>query len=129
MLLLAALIASFVAAASSQHCPARTIGPGSLLRGARTGATCMLAAYRSGCRSATYTLSAYGVDTAHVETFTTRNLAGGRCGIVIVQTFRVIPQPARVGSRRTCTRLRKASTDVVADRCTPAATVSLTKLR
>lgn len=129
MLQLAALIASLATAASPQHCPARAIGPGSLLRGGTAGATCMLAAYRDSCRAATYTLSSYGVDTADVRTFTTRRLAGGRCGIVIVQTFRVIPQPAHMGSRQTCTRLRKTSTDVVADRCTPKSTVSLTKLR
>jgi hypothetical protein len=129
MLQLAALIASVAATVSPQHCDARTIGPGTRLQGGTAGATCMLAAFRDRCRAATYTLSAYGVDTAHVETFTTRRLAGGRCGVVVVETARVIPQPAHVLSRHTCTRLRKTSTDVVADRCTPKATISLTKLR
>jgi hypothetical protein len=89
----------------------------------------MLAAFRQGCRRATYTLSAYGVDTARIETFRTLRLAGGRCGVVVATSFRIVPQPPRELGRRTCTRLRKTDTDIVADRCTPAATVSLTKLR
>jgi hypothetical protein len=129
MLQLAALIASLAATASPQHCPARTNGPGSLHRGGTAGAICMLAAFGHACRPATYTLSAFGVDTAHVETFRTRRLAGGRCGVVVVQTFRVVPQPPHVLSHHTCTRLRKTATGVVAGRCTPAATVSLTELR
>jgi hypothetical protein len=124
----AAALASGASAATPQRCAARTIGPGTRLHGGTAGATCMLAAFHDGCRAATYTLSAYGVDTAHVETFTTRRLAGSRCGVVVVETARVIPQPAHVLSRRTCTRLRKTSTGVVADRCTKPATISLTKL-
>ena len=128
MLQLAALIASLAAAASPQQCAARTIGPGSLHKGGTAGATCMLAAYRAGCRPATYTLSSYGVDTIAVETFTTRPLSGGRCGVVVARTFRVVPQQPHVLSRRTCTRLRRTSTGVVADRCTRPAAVSLTQL-
>ena len=124
----AAVLASGANAAAPQQCAARTIGPGSLHKGGTVGATCLLAAYRDGCRRATYRLSSYGVDTIAVETFTTHPLGGGRCGVVVVHSFRVVPQQPRVLSRHTCTRLRKTTTDVLADRCTPAATVSLTKL-
>jgi hypothetical protein len=116
------------AVAATRHCTPRSIGPGSLLRGGTAGANCMLAAFRDGCRRADYVLASFGVDTARTETFRTERLASGRCGVVVVTTFRVVPQPPHVTDRRTCLRLRKTSTDVVADRCTKPATISLTKL-
>jgi hypothetical protein len=124
----AAVMATTGAAASTRHCTPRSIGPGSLLRGGTTGAKCMLAAFQGGCRSADYVLASYGVDTARSETFRTERLAGDRCGVVVVTTFRVVPQPPRVTDRRTCVRIRKTSRDIVADRCATPATISLTKL-
>ena len=119
-----------LAAAAITHCQARSIGPGSLQRGGTAGAACVLAAFADGCRAADYTLSQIGVDTIHSEKFRTLKLPGGRCGVSVVETFRVVPQPARLGESHTCGRLRKtAAGDVVADRCKPeAATISLTKL-
>jgi hypothetical protein len=123
----AALVASSAHAATPVQCPARTIGPGSLRKGGDAGARCLLAAYRHGCRTARYTLASYGVDTVAVEIFRTRRLAGGRCDVDVEQTNRIVPQPAHMVDRHTCNRLRATAGDVVADRCAPAATVSLTK--
>lgn len=118
-----------LAAAAAIHCPAKSVGPGSLQRGGTAGATCLLAAFRNGCRAADYTLSQFGVDTIHAERFRTVKLPGGHCGVSILETFRVVPQPPHLGESHTCGRLRKtAAADIVADRCTPAAaTISLTK--
>ena len=105
------------------HCPVSSIGPGSLHRGGTAGAACLVRAYDDGCRAADYTLSAFGVDTIHSRTFTlSKN--GKTCVVQIVESFRVVPQKPRVTKRYTCSRLRA----YVADRCRPAATLSLTKL-
>ena len=93
----------------------------------RLVATCLLAAYRDHCRPADYTLSAFGVDTAHTLTFRTGRRPNG-CAVLVTESFHVIPQKPRVTGRRTCLRVRKTTSDVVADRCTPRGTVSLTKL-
>jgi len=109
---------------AATQCQARSVGPGSLRRGGTAGADCMLAAYRDHCRSAGYTLSSFGVDTVRTEVF---RLVG--CTVYVTETFRVVPQQPRVLRRFTCKRIRKTTGgDVVADTCTPAATVSLTKL-
>lgn len=118
------------AGAATRQCQARSIGPGSLHRGGTKGAACLLAAFQQGCRPAEYLLSSFGVDTAATENFRTERLSG-RCAVVVLTSFRVIPQQPRVFPTRTCSRLRKVGSDVVADRCTagtPAA-VSLTSLR
>lgn len=105
------------------HCPVDSIGPGSLHRGGTAGAACLVRAYDDGCRPADFTLSSFGVDTIHSRTFTlARN--GLTCTVRIVESFRVVPQPQHTTARHVCTRLRPS----VADRCTPTATISLTKL-
>ena len=121
------------AAPALRQCSARSIGPGSSLDGGTTGAACVLAAFRSGCKPAEYVLSSFGVDTAATEDFRVERRAG-RCDVVVITSFRVIPQAARVFKPQTCRRVRKVKADIVADRCTagppgqPAA-VSLTVLR
>ncbi|HVH51123.1 MAG TPA: hypothetical protein VM690_03190 [Gaiellaceae bacterium] len=104
------------------HCPVSSIGPGSLHRGGIAGAACLVRAYDDGCRAADYTLSALGVDTIHSRTFTlSKN--GETCVVRIVESFRVVPQKPRETAHYTCLRLRP----YVADRCTPKATLSLTR--
>jgi hypothetical protein len=116
--MLAALAATVI------HCPSASIGPGSLHRGGDTGARCMLAAYENHCHAADYTLSSFGVDTVHERTFRLRG-----CTVYIADSFRVVPQQPHVTGHHTCKRIRKTQVgDVVADRCTPRATISLTKL-
>jgi hypothetical protein len=49
----------------------------------------------------------------------------------VLTSFRVIPQQPKIFPTRTCSRLRKVGSDVIADRCTagtPAA-ISLTSFR
>lgn len=104
------------------HCPVASIGPGSLHRGGTAGAACLVRAYDDGCRAADYTLSSFGVDTIHSRTFTlSKN--GKTCVVRIVESFRVVPQKPHTTNRYTCSRLRA----YVADRCTPKATLLLTK--
>jgi hypothetical protein len=90
----------------------------------------MLAAYRDHCHAASYVLSSFGVDTVHQETFRLA-VQAGRCRVVVIESFRVVPQQQHMLGTMTCARLRAAGTDVVADRCTrgPPPTISLTKLR
>jgi hypothetical protein len=109
------------------HCAAKSVGPSSLQRGGSAGVVCLLNAFRDHCRVADYTLSSFGVDTIHSEIFSTELRAGG-CTIVVTESFRVVPQPQRATGHHTCTRVRKTSSDIVAGRCTPRATISLTKL-
>jgi hypothetical protein len=119
------------AGAATRQCQARSVGPGSLHRGGTAGAACLLAAFQQGCRPAEYLLSSFGVDTAATEDFRTERKSGGRCSVVVLTSFRVVPQQPRVFPTRTCSRLRKVGSDVVADHCTagtPAA-ISLTSLR
>jgi len=126
----AALAAGTADASSTVHCQPRSIGPGSLLKGGKQGAACILAAFRNGCRPAEYVLSSFGIDTAATENFRVEK-NGARCGVVVITSFRVLPQVAKVFPPRTCTRVRKIGADVVADRCTagtPTA-ISLTDLR
>ncbi|MGH2971446.1 MAG: hypothetical protein ACRDNM_04990 [Gaiellaceae bacterium] len=110
-----------LAAAAAIQCQAKSIGPASLHRGGTAGAACMLAAYKE-CRAAGYELSSFGVDTVRTETF---RIVG--CKVYVTESFRVVPQQPRVLGRFVCTRLRKTSTgNVVADRCSPRKTISLT---
>ncbi|HLX20360.1 MAG TPA: hypothetical protein VKR23_09415 [Gaiellaceae bacterium] len=113
------MLAAIVAAA---QCQARSVGPGSLNRGGTTGATCLVRAYDDGCRPAAYTLSMFGVDTIRSETFRTQATSGG-CQIAVTASFRVVPQAPHTTGRSICLRVRK----LVLDRCTPAATIPLTK--
>jgi hypothetical protein len=116
------------AGAAGPPCPASSIGPGSLHRGGTTGAICLLSAFRDGCRGS-YVLSAFGVDTVHSETFRLRR-RNSACIVVVTASFRVVPQKPHLTLQRTCSKLLRAGTDVVAVRCTggPPATLSLTSL-
>jgi hypothetical protein len=111
------------------HCQARSVGPGSLRRGGTAGADCVLGAFRNGCRPVDYTLSSFGVDTVHSETFRLQRRTGA-CVVVVTESFRVVPQQPHVTAGRTCATLLKAGTDVVAARCTGNGprTISLTRL-
>jgi hypothetical protein len=111
------------------HCQARSVGPGSLRRGGTAGAECLLQASRNGCRPADYSLSSFGVDTVHSETFRLQRRAGA-CVVLVTESFRVVPQSPHVTAQRICTKLLKAGTDVVAARCTGNGphTISLTRL-
>ena len=117
------------ASAAAVHCPAAQLGPGSYRQGGTAGARCMLAEYRDHCHPADYLLSAFGVDTAHQETFRLA-VQARRCRIVVTETFRVIPQQQHMVGQRVCARLRLAGSDVIADRCTggPPPTISLIML-
>jgi hypothetical protein len=118
---------ALVATAGVTQCQARTVGPGSLQHGGTAGASCLLAAFEANCRPAVYTLAAYGVDTIHSLQFRTARRTTG-CAVLVTESYRVIPQQPHVTAHRACARVHKAAAGVVADRCTPAATVSLTKL-
>jgi hypothetical protein len=111
------------------HCPPASIGPGSLHRAGTAGATCLLAEFQAGCRPADYTLSSFGVDTVHSIVFRV-DRQSGRCTVAVRESFRVVPQKPHMTLERTCSKLLRAGTDVVAVRCTggPPATLSLTKL-
>ncbi|HUZ97936.1 MAG TPA: hypothetical protein VMU74_01120 [Gaiellaceae bacterium] len=118
---------ALLAVTAVTQCQARTVGPGSLRRGGTAGASCMLAAFDDHCRPAAYTLSSFGVDT--IRTFSFRTTAHGNgCAVSITETFRVVPQQPRVLSRRVCARVHKTDAGIVADRCTPAGAVSLTRM-
>jgi hypothetical protein len=109
------------------HCPSASTGPGSLHRGGTAGARCLLAEYRDHCHAADYVLSSFGVDTIRQETFRLATRSNG-CRVLVTESFRVVPQNAHMLGARTCTRLRSAAADIVADRCTggPPAAISLT---
>lgn len=122
------ILAAGAGAANPRACPVMSDGPGSLHRGGTVGAACMLAAFQANCRPAAYSVSSFGVDTARTETFHTLRHGSG-CNVYVTQTFRVVPQQPRVLWHAVCTRLRKTPAgDVVADRCTPKRTISLTKI-
>jgi hypothetical protein len=122
-----AVAAAAPAAAAARHCTAASIGPGARHAGGRTGATCLLTAFQNGCRAAGYTLSAFGVDTVHAERFVTAR-RHGHCVVVVTETMRIVPQQPHVIGRHTCTRVHRVGAGIVADRCTPKRTVSLTTL-
>jgi len=125
----AALLAAGAAAAGPLDCGARSVGPGSLHRGGTSGAACLLRAFEQSCRAADYRLSLFGVDTVSSEDFRVV-FRGGRCGVEVTTSFRVVPQQPHVTGTRRCARVRRiASGDIVADRCTggPPAAVSLTR--
>ena len=118
---------ALLAVAAVVHCPAASIGPGSLSHGGTAGASCLMSSFQNGCKAADYTLSSFGVDTVHSETFRVER-QNGRCVAAIVESFRVVPQPPRLTNRLTCARVHRLNGDIVADRCTPKRTISLTKL-
>ena len=114
-------------ASATRTCPARSIGPGALVRGNRTGAACMLHAYLHGCMSADYELSSFGVDT--VATVRFRLLRrGGACAIDVTRSFRVVPQKPHVSAGARCKAIRQTTAGIVATGCRGAGfakTVSL----
>lgn len=124
------LAAAFLAILATQHCAVRAIGPGTHLEGGTRGATCVLAAFRDGCRPADYTLTGIGIGTVAVKSFSVQRW-NGRCAVLVISTVNtggVHGRPVGVGPR-VCRRLREIASDVVADRCsrgTPAA-ISLTR--
>jgi hypothetical protein len=118
---------ALLAVAAVTNCQARSVGPGSLRRGGTAGAACLMAAFDDNCRGANYTLSAYGVDTVHSIQFRTKRRTSG-CAVLVTESFRVIPQKPHVTARRACARVHKTDAGIVADRCTPARTISLTKI-
>jgi hypothetical protein len=115
--LLLALTASVAhAQPKTTTCPTRSIGPGALVRGAKTGAACLLNAYKHGCAPAVYELSTFGVDTIGTLRFELGR-RGNACSIAVTRSFRVVPQPAHVTARGRCARLGLTNGDVVATRC------------
>jgi len=130
--LLAAVSAAALAAAGSasaaKQCATRTVGPGKLTQGGTTGATCLLEAYRTGCRRAEYILSSVGLTTFVVKNFSVERRGDG-CAVLVFVNIAVVKQPSRVLSSQ-CSRLRRVGADVVADRCTGGTdAISLTRFR
>jgi hypothetical protein len=112
-----------------QVCQARSVGPGSLVRGTTAGAECLLRAYRNGCAPATYELSSFGVDTIATLRFQLVRRSSG-CTINVTRSFRVVPQKPHVTAAGHCKALRRTATDIVATRCIGtglSATTSLTR--
>ena len=118
---------ALLAVAAVTQCQARAIGPGSLRRGGTAGAACLMAAFDDGCRAADYTLSAYGVDTIHSIQFRTARRTSG-CAVLSRRASASSRRQPHVTAHRTCARVHKTDAGIVADHCTPARTVSLTKL-
>ena len=118
---------ALLAVAAATQCQPRSVGPGSLRRGGTAGASCMLAAFDDHCRPAAYTLSSFGVDTVREVSFRMAARGNG-CAVSVTETFRVVPQQPRVLEHLVCARVHKTDAGIVADRCAPARTVSLTKL-
>jgi hypothetical protein len=124
------VLAASAGAATTQVCPARSIGPGALSRGSTAGAECMLRAYRHGCATATYELSSFGVDTIATLRFQLVR-RGGSCTIGVSRSFHVVPQKPRVTAVGRCKTLRRTATDIVAAGCSGsglAPTASLTRM-
>jgi hypothetical protein len=111
-----------LSAAAVLGCGSAAAGPTALGR-SRAGAVCMLDAYRDHCRASTYTLSIFGVDTVRRRAF---RIAG--CGVVVSETFRVVPQPPHGTGTARCTAIRRETGDIVASGCagTLGRTISLT---
>jgi hypothetical protein len=87
------------------NCGSASIGPGSVRQSSGDGPRCLVAAYRDGCRPATFRLSRFGVDTIATKSFriVSRN---SRCVVAVTETLRVVPQPAHVTAQGVCTGLR-----------------------
>lgn len=121
-------VASPGGAAGPQVCRARSVGPGSLVRGTTAGANCLLRAYRNGCTPATYELSSFGVDT--IATLRFQLVHGSRgCTIDVTRSFRVVPQKPHVTAVGHCKALRRTAADIVTTGCRGtglSATISLT---
>ena len=118
---------ALLAVAAVTQCQARSVGPGSLRGGGTAGAACLMAAFDDTCRTADYTLSAFGVDTKHSIEFRTERRSTG-CAVLVTESFRVIPQTPHITARRVCARVHRTDAGIVADRCTPAGPISLTTL-
>ena len=124
---LAAFASPSNARSGSTACAPRTIGPGSLLHGGDAGAVCLLRAYGAHCTPASYSLSRFGVDTIGVDEFQVSSL-GGKCGVDLTISFRVVPQKPRVTAHGRCGALGRKGTDIVASRCTGSGVPSAVSL-
>ena len=126
---LAAVAAGSAHAATRPTCGSYSVGPGTHRAGSAHGATCLLTQFKR-CRSASYTLSVFGVDTIATDAFSVAN-ADGHCFVSVQMTNRVVPQQPRPLGTALCSALVAKGTDVVAVNCTgaPAKTISLTGRR
>lgn len=123
-----ALLGAFLAAAlvlplpaigrstSSPSCGVRHAGPDVPAGATDAGALCLLRAFEGGCRSASYQLSLFGIDTIASDTFSLHSRAG-RCSVGVVASFEVVPSHKRVSSGL-CTTLQRHAGDIVAAGCT-----------
>lgn len=99
------MLPAIVLSAAVINCGTTSVGPGSVRQSSGGGPRCLVAAYRGGCRPATFRLSRFGVDTVATTSFrvVSRN---GRCVVAVTETFHVVPQPAHVTGQGFCTALR-----------------------
>lgn len=111
-----ALAAAALVALASQHCPNRTLGPGTQIEGGTKGAACLLAAYQR-CRPAEYVLSGFAGGTAAIESFSVRPWQGG-CAVYVIRSVGPTGASPVVTGPRICHRVRATAAGVVADRCT-----------
>jgi hypothetical protein len=127
---LAALLAAGSASAgraAAPTCGSYSVGPGAHTAGSVKNARCLLNQFTR-CRSATYRLSTFGVDTIAVDDFSVSN-ADGHCFVSVQTSFRVVPQQAKPGATAFCASLKARGADVVAVNCTGGTlpkTISLT---
>lgn len=125
-LVLLSALAAGSAHAATRSCGTLAVGPGALRHGTSGGPACLLQAYRS-CRTATFTLSTFGVDTIATDVFRVARAAGG-CRVEVDATFKVVPQRGHARSG-VCRAVRRAGGDIVAVGCSgglPGTTISLT---
>lgn len=95
-------------------CGTHSAGP-TASRANDAGAVCMLNAFRDHCAPATYRLDVMGVDTVAERRFRIAN-----CRVLVSETFRVVPRPARTTAEGSCSGLRRAAADIVATGCVGA---------
>jgi hypothetical protein len=112
--------------ASTPSCGSYSVGPGSHTAGNAKGARCLLQQFTR-CKSASYRLSLFGLDTIAVDDFTVAN-ADGHCFVSVETSTRIVPQQARPGPTLFCAKLAAKGADVVAVNCSggTAKTLSLT---
>ena len=119
------LAATLLVAVAAQQCPHRALGQGTHVEGGTRGATCVLAAFRDGCRPADYSLTGLGIGFIAVKSFTVQRVSG-RCTVQVISTLNrggVRGQPEV--TFRYCRQLRRVAADVVADRCTRGASTAI----
>jgi len=128
LVLAAAVLAPGAAArpAATPTCGSYSVGPGSHTAGSTEGAKCLLQQFNR-CKSASYRLSVFGLDTIAGDNFTVAN-ADGHCFVSVQTSFRVVPQQAKPGATLFCAKLAANGADVLAVNCTggKTKTISLT---